>query len=150
MEKKQRELNNKGFSLIELIVVIAIMAILVGAIAPQVTKYIKRARVAQDQQTLSTVYTAVTTGLADIAIEGKTTTGWDNTKTLDAQTGDLANAVKAILSDTLDVTVKSDEGTAGNADGKITVAIDSSNNVVVTAGTMKVTSKGYESTAGTK
>ena len=48
MEKKQRTLNNKGFSLIELIVVIAIMAILVGAMAPQVTKYIEKSRKSAD------------------------------------------------------------------------------------------------------
>ena len=41
MEKKQRTLNNKGFSLIELIVVIAIMAILVSVLAPQFMKYVE-------------------------------------------------------------------------------------------------------------
>ena len=57
--------DNKGFSLIELIVVIAIMAILVGAIAPQVTKYIQRARESADIQAAGTLYTAMTVTLAD-------------------------------------------------------------------------------------
>ena len=65
MEKKQRKLNNEGFSLIELIVVIAIMAILVGALAPQLLKYIQRAREAQDVQAVGAIYTAVTTAYAD-------------------------------------------------------------------------------------
>ena len=34
MKKTQKRLGNKGFSLVELIVVIAIMAVLVGVLAP--------------------------------------------------------------------------------------------------------------------
>lgn len=75
MEKKQRTLNNKGFSLIELIVVIAIMAILVGAMAPQVTKYIEKSRKSADAQALGTLYTAVLTELLDPDVTTKPTTG---------------------------------------------------------------------------
>ena len=62
--------DNKGFSLIELIVVIAIMAILVGALAPQLIKYIEKSRVAADQQALGAVYTAVQTAIADPTVDG--------------------------------------------------------------------------------
>lgn len=65
MEKKQRTLNNKGFSLIELIVVIAIMAILVGVLAPNVMRYVRRSRVSADTQLADTIRTAVMTALAD-------------------------------------------------------------------------------------
>lgn len=51
--------NNKGFSLVELIVVIAIMAILVGVIAPQLIKYIEKSNVTSDTQLLDAVYDAV-------------------------------------------------------------------------------------------
>lgn len=51
--------NHKGFSLVELIVVIAIMAILVGVIAPQLIKYIEKSNVSSDMQMLDAVYKAV-------------------------------------------------------------------------------------------
>ncbi|HOO28889.1 MAG TPA: type II secretion system protein, partial [Lachnospiraceae bacterium] len=72
MNKKQKSLNNKGFSLVELIVVIAIMAILVGALAPQLTKYIEKAKRSSDVQAAGTIYTAVQMALADPDIEQPT------------------------------------------------------------------------------
>ncbi len=41
--------NNKGFSLVELIIVVAIMAILIGVLAPQYVKYVERSKVASDE-----------------------------------------------------------------------------------------------------
>lgn len=51
--------NNKGFSLVELIIVIAIMAILVGVMAPQLIKYIEKANASADAQLADTVHSAV-------------------------------------------------------------------------------------------
>lgn len=51
--------NNKGFSLVELIIVIAIMAVLVGIMAPQLIKYIEKSNVSADTQLLDAVYNAV-------------------------------------------------------------------------------------------
>ena len=62
MNKKK---NNKGFSLIELIIAIAILIILTGMLAPQFMKYIEKSRLAKDMQTLDTVYTAVQGAIAD-------------------------------------------------------------------------------------
>lgn len=42
------KLNNKGFSLVELIIVIAIMAVLVGILAPQYLKYVEKSRRSAD------------------------------------------------------------------------------------------------------
>lgn len=55
-----RKKNNKGFSLVELIIVIAIMAILVGVVGTQVVPYIENSREAKDNQVLSSYCTAAT------------------------------------------------------------------------------------------
>ena len=57
--------KNKGFSLVELIIVIAIMAILAAAIAPALIRYIDKSRKASDVSTGGTIQTAVQAALAN-------------------------------------------------------------------------------------
>lgn len=47
----KKKMDNKGFSLVELIIVIAIMVILVAVLAPQYLRYVEKSRVATDVQT---------------------------------------------------------------------------------------------------
>lgn len=47
--------SNKGFSLIELIIVIAIMAVLVAIIAPNLTKYLGKSKTSTDKANLAEV-----------------------------------------------------------------------------------------------
>ncbi|MBO5610235.1 MAG: prepilin-type N-terminal cleavage/methylation domain-containing protein [Eubacterium sp.] len=51
--------KDSGFTLVELIIVIAIMAILSAAIAPAVIRYIEKARKADDVQTAKIIFDAV-------------------------------------------------------------------------------------------
>ena len=48
---KKEKMNDKGFSLVELIIVIAIMAVLVVVLAPQYLKYVEKSRVSADATT---------------------------------------------------------------------------------------------------
>ncbi|MEG2700820.1 MAG: prepilin-type N-terminal cleavage/methylation domain-containing protein, partial [Hungatella sp.] len=45
---RKRAKSNAGFSLIELIIVMAIMAVLTGVLAPQYIKYVEKSRVVAD------------------------------------------------------------------------------------------------------
>lgn len=55
----KKKLSNKGFSLVELVVVIAIMAILIGVLAPTLLNNIEKARYSKDKQAFDTINTAL-------------------------------------------------------------------------------------------
>ena len=57
-------MNNKGFSLVELIVVIAIMAVLMGVLAPTLIGNIEKSRETKDLQAIDSVYQAVNHALS--------------------------------------------------------------------------------------
>jgi type IV pilus assembly protein PilA len=62
--------NNKGFSLVELIIVIAIMAVLVGVLAPQFIKYVEQSRRSRDIQTANELREAALADVADGVLTG--------------------------------------------------------------------------------
>ena len=83
-EMKRKKRNNKGFSLVELIIVIAIMAILVAILAPQFLKYVERSRNTADianarEITNAVIAYAVDTEVEDNEITGATTITVDKT-----------------------------------------------------------------------
>ena len=66
---KLHDNKKKGFSLVELIIVIAIMAILVGVVASQVIPYMEKSRQAKDQQQLSNVQTALVSAISQSPVD---------------------------------------------------------------------------------
>jgi type IV pilus assembly protein PilA len=98
--KNQKSMGNKGFSLVELIVVIAIMAVLVGVLAPQFIKYVEKSRVSTDVQNIEEVKTAIQTYAAE---NGFTAQTWPiGSSTSSTATGTIATALTdAGLSTTL-------------------------------------------------
>lgn len=65
---KEKKLNNKGFSLVELIIVIAIMAVLVGVLAPQYLRYVERSRVSTDNDNIAAIESAIQVYGADTEV----------------------------------------------------------------------------------
>lgn len=63
LNKKKND--NKGFSLVELIIVVAILAILVGLLAPQYLKYVEKSRKSADASNLDEMVRAIQVYAAD-------------------------------------------------------------------------------------
>lgn len=65
MNKNLMNNENKGFSLVELIVVIAIMAVLTSVLAPSLLGYVEKSRMQKDDSAMGEVANAIQLALAD-------------------------------------------------------------------------------------
>ena len=91
--------NNKGFSLVELIIVVAIMAVLIGVLAPQYIKYVEKSRATRDDDQADSLLTAVHVIVADEDYFGKIST---NTNVEMSSQGVVIVPTDQALSDALD------------------------------------------------
>lgn len=96
---KKENMNNKGFSLVELIIVIAIMAILIVVLAPQYLKYVEKSRVSSDQTTIVEYINAMQVIAADPDITLDSTQTYTLTSAANDEkivvSGDLASIITA-------------------------------------------------------
>ncbi len=129
-----KKTNNKGFSLVELIIVIAIMAVLVGILAPQFIKYVEKSRESTDIKNVQEMVVAIQVYAADP--DGGFETSDAGTITLGAAAGGkLATALtEAGLPTTYTAASTKYENTI------ITVSIDTNGAPSFTAGTSSDTS----------
>lgn len=66
MKKQVQKIKeNKGFSMIELIIVVAIMAILVGIIGAALIPYMEKSRASKDKSAMDGMYTAFASAIAE-------------------------------------------------------------------------------------
>lgn len=142
-----KKTNNKGFSLIELIIVIAIMAILVAIIAPNLTKYLGKSKKNTDTKNKDEIESTIKTCITDYEMDngtlisdtskdikikwvasGTSAEAQNNGGTLSAPSSFLTIVNEAIEGSK----TKSKENSAQYADVTITVSSNGQYNVAVT------------------
>ena len=116
MNKEIMENENKGFSLVELIVVIAIMAVLTSVLAPSLLGYVEKSRMQKDDSAMGEVTNAIKLALADqdvydeclfynvsdnysCYVDGDTTTNIDANKVEDKNRGTATDSVGKVEDD---------------------------------------------------
>ena len=82
-----KKTNNKGFSLVELIIVIAIMAVLIAVLAPQFLRYVERSRYQKDASAVGELQNAMKVAASDDRIVGTAGFTWPMTATITNATG---------------------------------------------------------------
>lgn len=65
MKLFQKKKNNKGFSLVELIVVVAIMAVLMGILVPTLVKNVEKSKIQKDESAIEEIRSQMQNSLAD-------------------------------------------------------------------------------------
>lgn len=71
---KRVKKNNKGFTLVELIIVIAIIAILVAVLAPNYVRYVDRSRWSSDRNDCEALLSEVKTAIVEVQNDGNEVT----------------------------------------------------------------------------
>lgn len=146
MKKNQ---NNKGFSLVELIVVVAIMGVLMVVLAPALLRYVERARLQTDNSMIAEIANAIEIALTDedvinaipaagVTIPFADTSSTDGTQTYSWPAAASRTAFHNELIATLgDAGFSTTSTTYRNAGDNITI------NVTITSGVATITVDNY-------
>ena len=129
------DINNKGFSLVELVIVIAIMAILIALLAPQYLKYVEKSRLASDEELVKNIHDVIAVAITDENIKNKPLDGMPATPIQNMNSARYPDFVAQIQTDLGqdDLAALSTRLQSGNYRGSsIMVEITSAQQVVVT------------------
>ncbi len=118
MKREQKSLTNKGFSLVELIIVVAIMAVLIGVLAPQYLRYVEKTRLQRDNSSIAEVANVIK----------------------------MASAEEAVITQLASGTVTYNFGATGMT-GVGSTALDAEIKATITPGDVKITSNTYSTAA---
>ncbi|MCQ2521109.1 MAG: prepilin-type N-terminal cleavage/methylation domain-containing protein [Lachnospiraceae bacterium] len=97
MKKLFKKDNNKGFTLMEMIIVIAIIAILIALVAPNLISYLNTATDTKVAGNAKTCYTSANAWVAQLKIDGKSSPDDKTMLTITAKT--TADDIKAKVAD---------------------------------------------------
>lgn len=136
--KRDQKSNNKGFSLVELIVVIAIMAVLMGVLAPTLIGNVEKSRESTDLQNLDTIQGAVTTAMNQenvsklhASTQKVVTMSTDGNNTLSGTDTNFVAALQAELDETLTTKITLKSGAANASGNKLQITISAGGSVEV-------------------
>jgi type IV pilus assembly protein PilA len=140
-----KKMNNKGFSLVELIVVVLIMAIIAVALAPQVMRWVENSRKSNDIEAYNALISAANVAGTDEAVLQEIgsatvtvsfgTTGTTFTTTSGTTTALVANMTRTLpeLATATDYKTQSQwTGSAHQPAFTFTIAVDNVNGIKVT------------------
>ena len=99
--------SNAGFTMVELIVVVAIIAVLAVVLAPQYIKYVEKSRIAADQSTLASIEKTLNVLVADGSlVAGTVSVAMDGTITAPDKATGATDDNKKIIEDMLSGSAK--------------------------------------------
>ncbi len=87
--------SNKGFTMVELIIVIAIIAILAAILAPQYLRFVEDARVTNDISSAKTIDSAINVLVADGTLQNGGKVTWASAGTITATSATIGTGVTA-------------------------------------------------------